>query len=200
MKGKTHGAIGAASFVYLCSILPGKFNLINFIFIILGSMLPDIDHHKSFINKYLLPIRNGPMRVFVFFTLGILVLYIDVFLTPSIMLKIVGISLILISLSTHRMGFTHSIFGLIVFNIIISFFGNLYELININLFFSVGFLLHLVSDMFTKRGVPLFYPFSNNKHKLFITYSSGKPLGNFIEEILIILSIVYIIYKLPTFF
>ncbi len=200
MKGKTHGTIGAASFVYLCSILPGKFKLINLIFAILGSLLPDIDHHKSLINKYLLPIRNGSMRVFIFLTLGIIVLYIDSFFTASIMLKIIGISLILISLSTHRTGFTHSIFGLIMFNITIRFLSNLYNFIDINLFFTIGFLLHLLGDMCTKRGIPLFYPLSNKKHRMFITYSSGKSLGNFIEGILIILSIAYIICKLPTFF
>jgi len=197
MKGKTHAGVGASVFVFICSILPGKFELINLVFAIMGSILPDIDHPKSFINKYLLPFRNQATKVTLFCALGILMLYIDSFYKSTAIFKVLGISLILIGLSTHRMGFTHSILGLAVFTIILAFIAKAYNLLFLELYFSGGFLVHLICDMFTKRGVPLFYPFSNKKYWLPLSYTTGSYVGNLIEGAIIVMSIAYIVYTLP---
>lgn len=200
MKGKTHVAVGTSVFVFLCSILPGKFGLINLIFAIIGSILPDIDHPKSFVNKYLLPFRNQATKVTLFCSLGILMLYIDSIYEGAAVIKVIGISLILIGLSTHRMGFTHSLLGLIIFTIVLSFLAALYELIYVELYFLGGFLLHLICDMCTKRGVPLLYPFSNKKIRFPLAFTTGGFIGNFIEGALIVLSIGYAAYTLPKIF
>jgi inner membrane protein len=200
MKGKTHAAVGTSVFVFLCNILPGKFGLINLIFAIIGSILSDIDHPKSFINKYLLPFRNQATKVTLFCSLGIVMLYIDSIYKSAPIFKVIGISLILIGLSTHRMGFTHSILGMIIFTIVLSFFAAIYELIYVELYFLGGFLLHLICDMCTKRGVPLLYPFNNKKYRLPLAFTTGGVIGNFIEGSLIVLSIAYVAYTLPKLF
>ncbi|WP_291576468.1 metal-dependent hydrolase [Clostridium sp. UBA4548] len=200
MKGKTHAAVGTSVFVFLCNILPGKFGLINLVFAIVGSLLPDIDHPKSFVNRYLLPFRNQATKVTLFCSLGILMLYLDSIFNNVTILKIIGISLILIGVSTHRMGLTHSLLGLIIFSVVLSFFANIYELIYVEFYFFFSFFLHLICDMCTKRGVPLFYPFSNKKYKLPLTFTTGSFIGNFLEGAIIVLSIGYAGYNIGILF
>jgi inner membrane protein len=191
MKGKTHAGIGVAAFVFLYTVLPRKFALTNLIFAIIGALLPDIDHPKSFINRYLLPFRNQGTKVALFCSLGIFMLYLDNLYNSIPIIKIIGITLILIGLSTHRMGFTHSILGLILFSVVLSFFATVYELVFVEIYFVLGFLSHLVCDMLTKRGVPLFYPFSNKKYRFPFAFTTGSLIGNLIEGTLIIFSVVY---------
>lgn len=200
MKGKTHAAVGTSVFVFLCNILPGKFGLINLAFAIIGSLLPDIDHPKSFINRYLLPFRNQATKVTIFCSLGISMLYIDSVYINAPWIKIIGISLILIGVSTHRMGLTHSILGMIIFSVVLSFFARIYELIYVEFYFFLGFLFHLICDMCTKRGVPLLYPFNNKKFKLPLTFTTGSFIGNFLEGAIIVLSLGYAGYNIQRFF
>lgn len=197
MKGKTHAGIGVSVFVYLCNLLPGKFKIINLVFAILGSILPDIDHPKSFVNKYLLPFRNQATKVTFFCSLGILMLYLDNLYKSTSLLKIFGISLILIGCSTHRMGLTHSILGLVLFTSVLAFFAKVYNLLFVEVYFFSGFLFHLLCDMLTKRGVPLLYPFKSEKYRVPITYSTGSYIGNIIEGAIIVMSITYTVYTLP---
>jgi inner membrane protein len=51
--------------------------------------------------------------------------------------------------------------------------------------------------MLTKRGVPLFYPFKNEKYRFPISYTTGSYFGNFFEGAIIVMSIAYIVYTLP---
>ena len=54
-----------------------------------------------------------------------------------------------------------------------------------------------MGDMFTKMGVPLFYPFSKKKFKFPYTYKVGSKVGTLIEEIIMIFGLTYIVYALP---
>jgi inner membrane protein len=88
--------------------------------VILGSLLPDIDHPKSYLGRRLYPI-----------------------------------SVLIHKLFGHR-GFTHSLLSTSFIGII----GAVYWASN-PLFFGgllLGYLSHLLGDMFTPRGIPLFYP------------------------------------------
>jgi inner membrane protein len=52
--------------------------------------------------------------------------------------------------------------------------------------------------MFTKMGVPLFYPFLKKKFMFPCTYVVGSKLGNMIEGVIIIFGLMYTVYVLPT--
>lgn len=200
MTGKTHFTVGLSTFVCLSERLPGKYVVISLIFTILGSMLPDIDHPKSFVNKYILPFRNNTTKVFFYITIGAVLLYIDSIYNNNLILKILGMSFILIGLSTHREGFTHSVFGMLVFTFVVSTFGKIYKFQYLQYYFLAGFGMHLLCDMFTRKGVPLLYPIKNKKFKFPMAYSSNSKRGKIIENIIILLSIVYVTLSLPKFF
>lgn len=55
MKGKTHAAMGMATFMAVYDKVPGGFSYLGIIIVGIASLLPDIDHPKSMINKYILP-------------------------------------------------------------------------------------------------------------------------------------------------
>lgn len=196
MQGKTHGAIGVATFAALTLVLPVKFSVGNLAVAVIGSLMPDIDHPKSFVNRYLLPFKNQATKVILFCALGILLLYIDSMYKPMVILKIIGIALILIGLSTHRMGLTHSITGMTIFTVIIAVFGVAYKFNYMEVYFGAAYASHLISDMMTKMGVPLFYPFSNKKIKFPLNFSTSSRVGKFIESAIIVLCIGFCTYVL----
>ncbi len=54
----------------------------------------------------------------------------------------------------------------------------------------VGYLIHLLLDMFSKKGLALFYPLSRKKVKGFL------KVGSFFENILFFIVLILIVYKL----
>jgi inner membrane protein len=196
MNGKTHAGIGLTAFVALSDRLPGGFNYIGLGIVLLASLLPDIDHPKSLMNRYILPFKNKGAKVTLYICSGIIVLYFDYLYTNQPAYKALGASLIAVGLSSHRQGLTHSLLGMIIFTFIAGYIGNKYNIKNITAYFIMGYSMHLLGDMATNRGVPLYYPFKNKKVKLPLTYKVGSKLGNFIELVLVVGGLVYIIYKL----
>ncbi|MEA4825553.1 metal-dependent hydrolase [Clostridium sp. JNZ J1-5] len=197
MKGKTHVGIGTATFMSMYNKVPGGFNYIGLIVVILASLIPDIDHPKSIINKYILPFRNKKTKTTVYLCLAIIVLYTDYLYMREPALKVLGISLIFIAVSSHRNGLTHSLVGLIVFTMLSGYLGKTYSIPNLPYYFMIGYGMHLVCDMGTKRGIPLFYPFIKKKYKLPLTYNANSKGGSAFENFLIVIGIAYIVYKLP---
>jgi len=62
----------------------------------------------------------------------------------------------------HR-GITHSILGLAVLSALIYAVIYYYQLdIQYLYFFNIGYLSHILSDLLTKSGVPLLYPYKKN--------------------------------------
>lgn len=125
MKGSTHVVIGL-SFGVTTQLLVGfpaeGFLEIPFYYggLVLGSLLPDIDHPQSYLGR-----RLTPLSVPIF--------------------KLFG----------HR-GITHSFLSLSILGIILtkSRYVNTYLSGGVLL----GYLSHLIADMFTPTGIPLFYP------------------------------------------
>lgn len=198
MTGKTHAGIGLAAYVALSSKLPGGFSYLGLAVVFIASLLPDIDHPKSIVNKYILPFKNKSTKVTLYMCSGIIVLWFDYLYTNQPAYKALGAALIAIGLSSHRNGLTHSLLGMITFTFIIGYIGNKYNLKNLTSYFIIGYSVHLLGDMATNRGVPLFYPFKNKKVKLPLTYTVGSKLGTFIELVLVIAGLIYVIYKLPS--
>lgn len=80
--------------------------------VIVGSLLPDIDHPQASINQRLLPIHRGWAK-FIFY--GALGLYIILNLSSqSYAFVPMGVFLILAGAAGHR-GFTHHLAGIILF-------------------------------------------------------------------------------------
>ncbi|MCT8976416.1 metal-dependent hydrolase [Clostridium sp. CX1] len=200
MKGKTHAGVGIVTFLSLCNILPGKFNFIGIAVVVFASVLPDIDHPKSIINKYILPFKNKATKVTLYICLGIVVLWYDYLYTKEPAIKALGVSLITIAISSHRNGLTHSLSGMIIFSFITGYIGNMYGIHHLIYYFMIGYGMHLLCDMATNRGIPLLYPFRNKKVKLPITYKTNSRIGTTIEELLMIGGLLFTIYKLPIIF
>lgn len=102
-----------------------------------------------------------------------------------------------IAISTHRNGLTHSLTGMIIFSVVVGYIGNIYNLYNIIYYFMIGYGSHLLCDMATPRGVPLFYPFKEGNVKLPITFRTNSKMGIMLENLIVILGYGYIVYKLP---
>lgn len=200
MKGKTHAGLGAITFMSIYNKIPGGFNYFGLLVVILASLLPDIDHPKSIINKYILPFKNKKTKAIVYICIAIIVFYFDYLYIGEPALKALGIVFIFIAVSSHRNGLTHSLVGLIVFTIISSYIGKTYNISNLAYYFMLGYGMHLICDMTTKMGVPLFYPFLKKKYKLPFTYNANSKKGSSFEDFLIIAGIVYTIYRLPEMF
>jgi inner membrane protein len=197
MNGKTHAGIGLAAYVALSDRFPGGFNYLGLGVVLIASLLPDIDHPKSIINRYILPFKNKYTKVTLYLCSGIIVLYFDYLYTNQPAYKALGAALIAVGLSSHRQGLTHSLLGMITFTFIVGYIGDKYNLKHITTDFIIGYSAHLVGDMLTNRGVPLFYPFKNKKVKFPLTYRVGSKIGNLIELILVVIGLVYVIYRIP---
>jgi inner membrane protein len=197
MTGKTHAGIGSVIYVAICNQLPGKFNYIGMIVVFFASILPDVDHPKSMINKYILPFKNKTTKVTIYICLGIIILWFDFLYTKELALKSLALCFIIIGLSTHRNGLLHSLTGMIFFMLMIGYTCTKYLLPPLVYPFVIGYGSHLIGDMLTQMGVPLFYPFSKRKFKFPCTYKVGSKVGKLIEEIIMIVGVAYIVYALP---
>ncbi|WP_373897545.1 metal-dependent hydrolase [Haloimpatiens sp. FM7315] len=198
MTGKTHIGMGIVAYVGACSTIPGGFNYTGAAVVAIASLLPDIDHPKGILNQYILPFKNNATKVAVYTSIGMVILTLDFLYFNNIFLKVLGFILIMIAFSSHREGITHSLMGMILFAVIISYVGKHYEIANIIYYFLIGYGMHIIGDMFTKRGVPVFYPFNKKKYKFPVTFVTGSPKGKIIEEFIMIAGLMYIIYKLPS--
>ena len=200
MKGKTHVGVGIVTFLSVYNTLPGKFNYIGLLIVVFSSILPDVDHPKSIINKYILPFKNKTSKVMVYSSLGVILLWYDYLYTNEPIMKGIGISLLIIAVSSHRNGLTHSLTGMIMFSFIIGYLGNMYNLHYLVYYFIIGYGMHLLCDMITDRGVPLVSPFKNKKFRMPLTYRTNSKIGCTIEELLMIGGLLFTIYKLPVIY
>ncbi|AAK78487.1 inner membrane protein [Clostridium acetobutylicum] len=200
MTGKTHAGIGAAVGIALAGKLPGGFNAVGMGLIIAASILPDIDHPKGMLNQYILPIKSKFIKTLFYGSFGALVVFGNYYRFHIFMLYILGALLFLIAISSHRNGLMHSAAGMIVCTVLVGYVANRYNIHVIIYYFMAGYGLHLLCDMSTSRGIPLLYPFKKKNYKFSYTFRVGSAKGTFIENFLIILSLLYIIYRLPVVF
>lgn len=200
MKGKTHAGVGIIALICMAEKMPGKFSYMGLVMVLVGSLLPDIDHPKSVINKYILPFSNKLTKVFIYASLGVIILWYDYLNPGEPIFKALAVAFLIIAISTHRNGLTHSIPGMILYSFIAGYIGNAYSLQYLTYYFMVGFGMHLVCDMFTNRGIPLLYPFSKKKFKFPFTYKTGSKTGAIIENLIIAVGLILAVYKLPGIF
>lgn len=198
MTGKTHLGIGVMTTVIASEFVTLNLTLPALLGCAVASLLPDIDHPKSIINKYILPMKNKTVKTVIYFTIGIFIFLINLFYFNYLYVEMLGLFFILIGISSHRNGITHSLVGLLGFVAIVGCAANAYNLTNCTVPFAIGYGLHLLGDMLTARGIPLFYPFSKKKFKAPLTFVVGSRFGNFIEGFIISVGLIYLTWRLPS--
>ncbi len=198
MRGITHAGVGATAYIAVSSLMQRNFSIFELAFVVGASLLPDIDHPKSKASKYVLPVKSKEGKRALFVCLGIAVLWFDYLYLGEHALKALGVLFIMIGFTSHRNGITHSLVGMMLFMFVVHYTGTQYGYKYITQLFAIGYGSHLFTDSFTKAGLPLFYPITKKKFKGIITYRVGSKVGDFIEMVILILCVVYIIYTLPS--
>lgn len=181
MTGKTHMAIGVAASAAVLSTVhptPQKF-IIGFTLGIVGGLMPDIDIRTSKINSFG---RTILAYILVILIIAGFVIYkgniqfnlseFKLNYRPSASMEygaVVVIACIVFSKFTKHRSFSHSILGLILFYI--GFRMLIGE--EMSLYFGVGFISHILSDLITNNGVELIYP-AKKKISLKLVRSGSK--------------------------
>lgn len=137
---------------------------------LLGSIVPDVDSHSSIISTYI-PIQR---------------------LTAGIFMK-------------HRGGI-HSIFSSVIFSVVygvvvynlkivqVLLGDNILNGVIAGLGFLVGYISHLLTDMLTHRGVPLYYPW-NKKRIRFLRRGLDRLGCEGVASIVFLLGITLAAYR-----
>lgn len=95
----------------------------------------------------------------------------------------------------HR-SFSHSIFSIGVIYFILNQIELLYNISHLSFFGTLGYSSHiLLGDLFTKQGVPLFYPISDKKISLGFLRVGGF-ISNLLEILFILVLLSLIIYSI----
>lgn len=200
MKGKTHAGVGIVTYLSVCNRLPGEFRFIGLMLVIFASLLPDIDHPKSMVNKFILPFKNKATKTTIYLCSSCIALWFDYNYMHSQIMKIIAVIFVIIALSSHRKGLTHSLLGMAIFSSITGYIGNIYGVKYLVYYFMIGYGMHLFCDMATNRGIPLLYPFKTKNIKLPFTYKTNSKLGNYFEELIMGFGLVFAIYKILMIF
>lgn len=193
MTGKTHVVIGVAAALTISSGQPLENQLGMVLTAMISSLIPDLDHPKSKLNQKILFINNNLYRKLFYISLGSLFVYLY-FLQEMKLFLLFGIISFLIGISNHR-GFTHSILGFLASSSIVALGTLDYGLIHIYYGFILGYILHIIADFFTSKGVKLFYPLDNSISFPIKIKTNGK-----FEKILFVVLSVYSIFLLFRYF
>lgn len=160
MTGKTHVAIGVVAGLTMSIGQSLESQLIIVFTSVLGSLAPDLDHPKAKLNQKLLFLKNELFRTLFYLAIALGFIYLY-FVTKNNIFGLLGIMTFFVGISSHR-GFTHSIVGFFVFSSIVRLIAEKYNLPPIYNGFIIGYILHLVADFFTIKGIKLFYPVKTN--------------------------------------
>lgn len=179
MTYKTHTKFGLFLYLIFIIYIGISIKVLPFALIsIFASLLPDIDHFKSFIS-------NKKVLMWCAFLIMFLLLEIDLY-------KILWIIAwyYLSKMSGHR-NFSHSIFSIILF-------FPVFYLTGTYVYFAIGYLSHLIADMIS-GGVSLFYPLV--KQRIGINLIKTDSFIEYVFGVLLIISIIIliIIYIIPSF-
>ena len=172
MTGKTHTAIGIAAALTMAIDKPPEEVLVLTLAAALGSLVPDLDHPKSKLNQMFLKKNNNFYKLLSFLGIsgGFMYLY---FLKGTDVFWILSLITFLFGVSGHR-GFTHSILGFLSIVFVMKIYKLDLSFPSIYYGFSIGYVLHLVADFFTPKGIKLFYPLDTYIASPITIKTSGK--------------------------
>lgn len=95
----------------------------------------------------------------------------------------------------HR-SFSHSIFAIIIIYFLLKQIELIYNIYNLTFFGTISYASHIfLGDLFTKSGIPLFYPISDKKFSLGF-FKVGSFFNNILEISFILLLVGSIVYSL----
>lgn len=193
MTGKTHMAIGvAASAAFLSTVhpTPQKF-VIGFSLGMIGALMPDMDIKTSKISSFG---RTALAYIFVILVVAGFIIYkgniqlnqIKFNYRPTSKVEygvIIIVVCALFSKFTKHRSFSHSILGLILFYI-----GFRMIIGQMALYFGIGYISHILSDLITNNGIELIYPMKK-KVALKLVKSGSK-----LDYIIGIVSFAFFVY------
>lgn len=183
MTGKTHVAIGVTAALTISYGQPLESQFLIVLVSAISSLIPDLDHPKGKLNQKILLVNSNLYRILFYLFLGGIFIYLY-YLKEIRILLFLGLGSFLIGISSHR-GFTHSIVGFLASTSLVSLGRLDYGLDSIYLGFTIGYLLHIVADLFTSKGVKLFFPLKNNI-SFPITIKTNSKAEKIIFELLVI--------------
>jgi len=123
--------------------------------ILVGVMLPDMDHPHSKINYKLLKFNNRIWKTVFYVVIGFLALAYG--LENDHVTSVLGVALIWTGISSHRT-FTHSFLGGVLYSVAIFKLGGVWNDMSFLVAIMFGYWSHLVSDSATPAGVHWMYP------------------------------------------
>lgn len=187
MTGKTHLTVGIAAGLTLAAGNSIENQAILILAAAVGSLIPDLDHPRSKINQRVLLLKNRLFKMITYSLMGGGLIYLDTILNSSgfKILRLLGLTLILVGLSRHR-GFTHSLLGLVLFSGIVYIGTSNYNLYVAFVGFVIGYVSHLVLDLVTVQGIELLYPYKKN-----IRIPLGIKTNGIVENLILSATSVY---------
>ncbi|MFD2923246.1 metal-dependent hydrolase [Halobacillus naozhouensis] len=199
MMASGHQVVGFTCGVATLTFLPELVRLpttsfettLFFLFVLFGSLLPDIDTPRSTLGKWF-------WRLLLIFLLGAVSAYL---LVPVIIneyrdeLSIVSMFIlpILIMVRSHRK-MTHSILFIFLIGGYCYFIGY-FLAVPLNYFIGllVGVCSHLLGDVITKKGIPILYPFSKKHFRFIVTFKTGSLTEKFIVMTLAVANLCFLV-------
>ena len=122
---------------------------------------------------------------------------IFLFLNLSIWISVVCILFSLFPLFKHR-SFTHSIFMVLIIFSLMVFLEYTFKVRYLAIISSFAYLTHLLGDIITKRGIPIFYPLSKKYYSIG-NLRVGYLMCNIVEYGIIILLLFLILYHISVY-
>ncbi|WP_027633414.1 metal-dependent hydrolase [Clostridium hydrogeniformans] len=192
MMKKTHVVVGITLSTIVATILNKNITLIYIIASFIGSLFPDVDHPRGSINQRILLVNNWICKVLTYLMLAA-ILYI--YGSKALDIKTIYYTipfLIGIAFSRHR-SITHSILGILASMVLINFIKLKYNLDLRDPFF-VGYISHILLDMFNPQGVELLWPY-RKRIKFPLTVETGGMGEKIVCYIILVIEILFLLKK-----
>ncbi|UOR10364.1 metal-dependent hydrolase [Halobacillus amylolyticus] len=182
MMAPGHQVVGFTCGVATVTLLP-KLTLLPqtplqtilfFVFVLFGSLLPDIDTPRSTLGQKF-------WRILMLILLAAFLLYLfapEFFNVYRDELKIFAILMLplLIMVRTHRK-MTHSLSFIVLLGVYSYLIGYLVTVPSYYfLGLMIGTLSHLLGDVVTSKGIPLFYPLTKRHYRFLLTFRTGSQV------------------------
>lgn len=193
MTGKTHMSIGLAASATVLSVNKASPEIIvtGLALGLIGALAPDIDIKTSKISDFsskviINTVLISLIALFIFYKAGIPINNIKINYKPSDKitygLVVLSVSILFSKLTKHR-SFSHSLLGLILFSL-----GARFIIGNMFIYFSLGFISHMFSDMLTNNGIQLIYPIKKKFSLKFV------HTGSFLDNLIGMLALALCLY------
>ena len=192
MMAKTHISIGFAAGFAAANVFGMQPGAEYILALAVGSMLPDIDHPGGKINRKILPRSKKIDKMAVYTIMAIAAGYMYV-KNSNMLFALYAIPLFLmIAFSKHR-GITHSLLGSGIFILLIHSISSEIGKSAFAIPFAIGYIMHIVSDMFTSAGVQLFYP-AKKRIKFLLRFKTNSTFEKIVMHIAFAV-FVYMVFK-----